>query len=588
MALTTVAADVYRDYDLDGVPASGPHKPKKPDIRRLIGGIEQVVNAFTSAGGLIYDTRALLYADLAKSANSLAWVISDSAVDYNGVYKKVGASGAGPWERVADLPYSFIVASNQGDGTANAIEATTNIPVSSSALVLLNIFETNGDGPITVRFNGSGPVYTIKTNTGNDPVSGGLVSGMLVVGRVSGSIFRLVNDQASAAILAQAEAAAAEAAAARDAALSAVPNTFPTTRSALKALNTATIKAAYLTEQGREGQFVWRAGDFSAEVSSDSGEYTYVASDADPDGSSGVWVRTPDVAVAGFAADPTVSRLPYSSASLTGQELANTPFALTRGSADSPDARSEPLFMIKKFASSTDFGTTGAVLAEKRTIADGAHVTALFAETVDYAGWDNTGTQNFIEGARLQAILAGGTANGSAYGVIAFAGGQPGATYKFMVGCEADVANNDTDAPVPANFNNQKFSAPFLATSGFGTKKVDAGFMTNPFNGVANRFRTGFLVTENSTEVAAFASRATTTIGIDLACGPGNQTYSAMRIPNNVPVHGKNAAGSGEVAMIRVDPSNRVVLGGGTGVSINLAGTERLLSVDANGFVKAA
>lgn len=207
MALTTTAAEVYRDYKLDGVPASGAHDPKKPDIRRLLGGYEQVINAFTSSGGLIYDTRALIEADLAKPANSLAWVIGDPTVANNGVYQKIGASGTGSWVRVFDLPYSFIVAEDAGVGMANAIEATSALPISSSALVLLNVFETTGPGPVTVRFNGAGTVYTIKTASGNDPATGGLLGGMHVIGRISGAEFSLYSDQASAAILAQMEEA---------------------------------------------------------------------------------------------------------------------------------------------------------------------------------------------------------------------------------------------------------------------------------------------------------------------------------------------------------------------------------------------
>ncbi|MCZ4092374.1 hypothetical protein [Sinorhizobium psoraleae] len=117
---------------------------------------------------------------------------------------------------MSDLPFSFIVASDIGAGTPNAIQATTSIPVSASALIWMNIFETNGPGPVTVQFNGAGPNYTIKTNSGNDPAEGGLPGGMIVLGIVSGSIFRLVSDQASAAVLAACEAAksAAEAAAA--------------------------------------------------------------------------------------------------------------------------------------------------------------------------------------------------------------------------------------------------------------------------------------------------------------------------------------------------------------------------------------
>ena len=209
MALT--AAEVYRDFVTDGVPSSNWHDPKKSEIRTLLGQYEQIINAFTSNGGVIYASKAALDADLAKAANTMAWVIDGAN---SGVYRKVGASGTGSWVKAADLPYSFIVASDAGAGTANAIQATTSIPVSESALILLNIYETNGPGPTTVQFNGAGPVYTIKTNSGNDPVEGGLPEGMLVMGRVSGSKFRLVSDQVSAAIVAQAEAAAAAAIAA--------------------------------------------------------------------------------------------------------------------------------------------------------------------------------------------------------------------------------------------------------------------------------------------------------------------------------------------------------------------------------------
>jgi hypothetical protein len=207
-------AEVVRDYETDGVPSSGPHKPKKSDWRKWGAWVEQIITAFTSNGGLIYSSLASLNADLAHGANSMAWVIGDPVVANNGVYGKVGASGAGSWSRRSDLPFSFIIASDVGAGTPNAIHATTSIPVSGSALVWMNIADTNTGSPVTVSFNG-GSALTIKTNGGNNIAAGGLVSGMIVMGIASGSTFRLVSDQASAAIVAAAEAAAdrAEAAA---------------------------------------------------------------------------------------------------------------------------------------------------------------------------------------------------------------------------------------------------------------------------------------------------------------------------------------------------------------------------------------
>ncbi|WP_201273749.1 hypothetical protein [Sinorhizobium medicae] len=204
------ANEVFRDYETDGIPSSGAHEVKKSDVRRLLTGYEGIINAFLSDGGLIYTSKASLDADLAHDAHSSAWVIGDPVSANNGVYMKIGASGAGSWTRVADLPFSFIVASDAGAGTPNAIQATTSIPVSSSALVWANIFENNTASPVTISFNG-GSALTIKTNPGNDVAVGGLTAGMIVMGIVTGSTFRLVSDQASAAVLAAAEAAQAAA-----------------------------------------------------------------------------------------------------------------------------------------------------------------------------------------------------------------------------------------------------------------------------------------------------------------------------------------------------------------------------------------
>ncbi|AWI57192.1 hypothetical protein [Sinorhizobium fredii] len=208
---TKTANDVFAPQDSAGVA-----RELVPQEAQVWGSeVEAIVNAFVSAGGLIYSSKASLDADLAHAANSMAWVIGDATTANNGVYLKTGASGSGSWTRVADLPYSFIRATDTGAGTANAIQATSPIPVSESALIMMNIFEANTGSPVTVSFNG-GSALTIKTAAGNNVVTGGLVAGMIVIGAISGSTFRLFSDQASAAVLAACEAAAdrAEAAAA--------------------------------------------------------------------------------------------------------------------------------------------------------------------------------------------------------------------------------------------------------------------------------------------------------------------------------------------------------------------------------------
>lgn len=203
MALT--AAEVFRDYTSDGIPPSGPYTPEKSKIRTLLGQYEQIISSFLQTGGRIYSSLATIAADLNHPANTMAWVVGDAIAGNNGVYLKLGIVGSGSWVRVADLPYSFIAAEDSGEGTANAIKATSSIPVSPSALILVTVYEPNTGSPVTISFNGGDPL-TIKTNSGNDVIAGGLVGGMVLAGRISGTTFRLLSDQAGAAILAAAEA----------------------------------------------------------------------------------------------------------------------------------------------------------------------------------------------------------------------------------------------------------------------------------------------------------------------------------------------------------------------------------------------
>jgi hypothetical protein len=199
-------------------PSSDPYEPDKAQIRDWGTWVEGIITAFTSgAGNILKTTRAALFADLAHGADTTAWVLGDPTVGYNGIYVKLGASGTGSWIRVSDLPFSFIIASDFGAGTPNAIQATTSIPVGNSALVMLNVFEANTASPVTVSFNG-GSALTVKTNTGNDVAAGGLVTGMRLLGVISGSTYRILNDQVSTAVVAAAEAAQAGAEAAQAAA----------------------------------------------------------------------------------------------------------------------------------------------------------------------------------------------------------------------------------------------------------------------------------------------------------------------------------------------------------------------------------
>ena len=108
-----------------------------------------------------------------------------------------------------DLPNLLIRYTITG-GTANAIEATPNLPppdAPGEALFSIQITADN-TGPVTI--NGK----SMLTNSGNQLAAGGLVVGGIYLFLDDGVNFRLVSDQASAAVLAAAEEAqlAAEAA----------------------------------------------------------------------------------------------------------------------------------------------------------------------------------------------------------------------------------------------------------------------------------------------------------------------------------------------------------------------------------------
>lgn len=184
----------------------------------VLGNIEAIVNSFVVGGGVIFKTLTQALAALNYPANQMAWVIQDSTAANNGVYQKTGASGSGTWGRVGDLPYSFYRAVNEGAGTANAIQATNGYPMANKdSLIVVNITDTNTGSPVTLSLNGATPI-PIKTASGSDIAVGGLLAGMVIAGYINnnGLEFRLLSDQASAAIQAAAEAAAATAEAARD------------------------------------------------------------------------------------------------------------------------------------------------------------------------------------------------------------------------------------------------------------------------------------------------------------------------------------------------------------------------------------
>lgn len=70
-------------------------------------------------------------------------------------------------------------------------------------------------------------------------------------------------------------------------------------RASLKALDTSIEKEAFLNEDGRSGQFIWKTGDYSAKCAADPLEGIFIASDSTP-ATSGAWVRQAGFFISGF------------------------------------------------------------------------------------------------------------------------------------------------------------------------------------------------------------------------------------------------------------------------------------------------
>jgi hypothetical protein len=132
MAIKTIS-ELWRDYQVAGLPSSGPHEPVKSDIRATLTNMQDLILAAAATTAVIFSTRAGLLATLTYAANTRAEVRSDPTEAFNGIYVKSGNSGSGTWTRVSDLPDSVVRLSVTG-GSANAIQASASpqLPVTKA------------------------------------------------------------------------------------------------------------------------------------------------------------------------------------------------------------------------------------------------------------------------------------------------------------------------------------------------------------------------------------------------------------------------------------------------------------------------
>lgn len=189
-------------------PSADPDQPSKPLLRQWGTNVEAICEAFTTNGGLIFATKALMVAQAATySEPRSAWVYADSTPANNGIY--VLNPTTDTWTRVGRLPYDFVIGTDTGAGTANAIQITTDIPVADGMIVAFSLFEATTMSPVTVSING-GTALTLKTNRGSN--ASALTADMEIWGRVrsSDNTLRLLNDQDVSALVAQAEATLSE------------------------------------------------------------------------------------------------------------------------------------------------------------------------------------------------------------------------------------------------------------------------------------------------------------------------------------------------------------------------------------------
>jgi hypothetical protein len=194
-----------------GVPYDPGKRPSPLGTVQAFDELAIVVQGITS-GALIRDSKANLDAITAAAAHTMAWVFGDATIANNGVYENTGTDTVTVWTRMGPLPYSQIPLVNTG-GT-NAITATSTLPVSSVALMSLDIDVTN-TAAMTLSINGAA-AKSLRSSTGVVLAAGSLIAGAMVLLLDAGSTYVLLSDYASAANLALAEAAKDAAEDARD------------------------------------------------------------------------------------------------------------------------------------------------------------------------------------------------------------------------------------------------------------------------------------------------------------------------------------------------------------------------------------
>jgi hypothetical protein len=164
--ISTLADAAFRDYETNGVPASGAHDPIKLDIRTTFDQIDTTFSTQTTfaAAGVMYATLAAMNADLAHPAGTPALVYNDPTPANNAVYAKTGASGSGTWATtgIGFLPPNILAALPwYGKTWCQLSQLKAQLQANGQLQTVINNIPAAASDPANAQWTGGGIITTL-------------------------------------------------------------------------------------------------------------------------------------------------------------------------------------------------------------------------------------------------------------------------------------------------------------------------------------------------------------------------------------------------------------------------------------------
>ncbi|WP_454287075.1 SGNH/GDSL hydrolase family protein [Rhizobium arsenicireducens] len=216
--IKTLGRYAWRKFALDGVSSSGFHKPTHADIFAFIDKVDEVTAALSAAGSLKgeWDASSGVFPGGGVTAKGDTWLVTTAGMTGGRFFAKgdrivalvVNAStsvfGAN-WGVIPANARTVVAGVDEGAGTANAIQVTTEDAVTDGTVVLFSLFRATVPGIVSISING-GVALALKTPRNTN--ASGLSAGQEVWFRVrsSDNTARMISDQDVSALVAQAEA----------------------------------------------------------------------------------------------------------------------------------------------------------------------------------------------------------------------------------------------------------------------------------------------------------------------------------------------------------------------------------------------